>query len=468
MALEVLAKKVADILPPLPGEPAHRDFVGNEIECVYSYNPPYYAVYRTRTRVMVQFADPEVEAGEKARRQRQALLPLTALRGQINALIDGWHSAGELPDVEARTLAWHICRFLSLAWFPCRDKWNREVRKRAVRYNRRMADGIVTALEEDTATAAAQALLQEIKNDIISERTSIARIKYLFTAFAVAAGSILLILLLSSGLVSFSAPRAIWIAVGGGTAGAFFSIAIGLRGRTILIDLQNRDNIADAVLRILIGAMSGGLLLCLLLSELVHISGLSVVQGTTAAATPPAAKPQLVVFVIGFFAGFFERLVPNLLEKTNLGTQAETGRSVAAPPVMSQVVPPAVPPVVPHSATPGGGRPNGSPGQDATGDRRTADGPESPEATAEARSPTDSAGEEPAAQADADSEISSPAAAEANGEAEAATSPTVTDQGAEAVPPQAAGGAETPPDPVADAGAPEAGEDRAETPSGSG
>ena len=327
MTQEGLAKRVADILPPLPGGPPHRDFVGNEIECVYSYNPPLYAVYRTRTRVMVQFADPDVEAGEKARRQRQALLPLTALRGQVNALIDGWHCAGELPDVEARTLAWRICRFLSLAWFPCRDKWNLEIRKRGVRYSRRMADAIVTALEEDTATTTAQALLQEIKNDIISERTSIARIKYLVTAFTVAAGSILLILLLASDVMKLSSPHEIWMAVGGGTAGAFFSIVIGLRGRTILIDLQNRDNIADAVLRILIGAMSGGILLCLLLSGMVQVSGLKLENGAAS-----IAQREFVVFLLGFFAGFFERLVPNLLEKTNLGTQAQASTPPASAP----------------------------------------------------------------------------------------------------------------------------------------
>jgi len=329
MTQEILAKKVADILPPLPGEPAHRDFVGNEIECVYAYNPPFYAVYRTRTRVMVQFADPDVDAGDKARRQRQALLPLTALRGQVNALIDGWHCAGELPDVEARTVAWRICRFLSLAWFPCRDRWNLEIRKRAVRYSRRMADAIVTALEEETATTAAQALLQEIKNDIISERTSIARIKYLITAFAVAAGSILLDLLLASDWMRLSSPDEVWLAVGGGTAGAFFSIAIGLRGRTILIDLQNRDNIADAVLRILIGAMSGGILLCLLLSEMVQVSGLNLKNGGA------PTQGQFVVFLLGFFAGFFERLVPNLLEKTNLGTQAQASTPPASAPLVN-------------------------------------------------------------------------------------------------------------------------------------
>jgi hypothetical protein len=319
MSERKLAQRVAEILPPLPDQPACLDFVGNEIDCVYAYNPPLYAVYRTRARVMVQFADREVEGGQKAREQRQALLPLTALRGQVNALIDGWHSAGDLPDPGDRTLAWRICRFLSLAWLPCRDRWNAEIRKRAVRYDRRMADAIVTALEEHTATMTAQALLQEIKNDIISERTSIARIKYLLTAFAVAAGSILLILILASDQVGLRPPRdPIWIAVGGGTVGAFFSIAIGLRGRTILIDLQNRDNIADAVLRVLIGAMSGGILLCLLLSRLVEISGLKMENGAA-----PAPERDLVVFVLGFFAGFFERLVPNLLERTNLGTQSD-------------------------------------------------------------------------------------------------------------------------------------------------
>ncbi|MFL6863130.1 MAG: hypothetical protein ACJ8DZ_09030, partial [Allosphingosinicella sp.] len=120
----------------------------------------------------------------------------------------------------------------------------------------------------------------------------------------------------------------VWVGVGGGTVGAFFSIAIGLRGRTILIDLQNRDNIADAVLRVVIGCMSGGILLCLLLSRLVEISGVQVISGN--GAPTPGHDPAIVEFVLGFFAGFFERLVPNLLEKTNLGSQSAAGAT--APP----------------------------------------------------------------------------------------------------------------------------------------
>lgn len=333
------------------------DFAGNLVTCLYAFVPPRYAVYRTQARVMVHFADMPAEAAA----QRQRIACLTPLRGQISNLINGWHTAAD---------RW---------WVP----WSKvnPLRKKGMRYDRRTADAIILALDnaQPTAISTATSLLAEIKNDIISERTSMARSDYLRFA--------LLLVGLLMGFAGIAAQDfvqqrlqlpelvAVWTAVGGGALGAFFSIAIGLKSRTVLIDLQNRDNHADALLRMLIGAIAGGMLLCLLVSGLISSvidvnqmtpgSGQGGVrQGEAGKAGASQYKP-LLVFVIGFLAGFFERLVPDLLSQTNLGTKEESaGTAATAPPPgrPPQVPPPGDGPLIggaDEAARPAGGRPDG-------------------------------------------------------------------------------------------------------------
>ena len=334
----VTAARVEDVSPNRP------DFAGNAILCVYAYNPPVYAVYRTENRVMAHFADdPEVAAT-----QRAMLSCLTALRGQVNSLVDGWHNAG--GDAGS----------------------DNPLRKRAARYDRRVADALVIALGNDAATALA--LLAEIKNDIISERTSRARIAYLSVALALTVGLAMVALTLASPFLSRAVGfpgevRAVWIAVAGGTLGAFFSIAIGLKGRTVLIDLQNRDNFADASLRMLIGAIAGGMLLGILVSGLIS-SVIASDQLVLPLAEPgaPARASYLLIFVIGFVAGFFERLVPDLLSQTKLGTEENTSGVTGTPNASGPPIPPSPPPPAPAAASePGGEAGSASPGPASVG-----------------------------------------------------------------------------------------------------
>lgn len=303
-------------------QPGKADYAGNHILCVFAYSPPDYAVYRTSVRVMVQFADEK----RQARKQRAALRDLTSMRGEINGLIDGWHDPGRAQAEEGEESAPRSLADRILWWRPAQRE---QLYKRAIRYDRRVADAIVTALENDVTTA--RRLLAEVKNDIISERTSMARWSYLKLAtFLVVLGVGAMALLARWGPSAFNLDadvNQVWTAVAGGTIGAFFSIAIGLKGRTVLIDLQNRDNMADAILRILIGAIAGGILLCLLVSGLLANSLINV----------ETLKPghedysELMIFIIGFLGGFSERLVPDFLAQTNIGTKEKTGERSAPP-----------------------------------------------------------------------------------------------------------------------------------------
>lgn len=262
--------------------PNENDPGGNLVICIYIRKPPDYAVYRTPLRVMVQFADDR----KVAEIQRSALAALNPLRGQISGLIDGWHSS-KRPNVQSR----------------------------AMRYDRRVADAIVAGLEGSIADALA--LLKEIRDDIVAERKSIAQTDYLLWAASAAILFILVVAVLSAPDIHLfrNAPknaRLIWTAAAGGSIGAFFSVATALRGRSILIDLQQRDNRRDALLRMAVGTIGAAILACLLMTGLVTLGSIG---GKDLASNGNDAV--LIALVIGFLAGFSERAVPDILGKAS-------------------------------------------------------------------------------------------------------------------------------------------------------
>lgn len=264
-----------------------KDAVNGDIIAVYTRHPPEYAVYRTKERVMVHYADDPARASAQA----TALAPLNPLRGEINGLIDGWRSS--------------------------KDKG---LSAKAVRYDRRVADSLRVALEGDSANAVLD--LARIRTDIVDERISWARFQYLLGASAVSIAVILLVWILST--VAMAPPAwTLWFSLAGGTIGAFFSIAIAIRKRTVLTDLNVADNLADAVLRILIGAIAAGVLVSLL-----QMNAITLTVGE--ARLDDATKGWLAALVVAFVAGFSERLIPDLLERSGIG-QAEVAVPAVAP-----------------------------------------------------------------------------------------------------------------------------------------
>lgn len=286
-----------------------KDSCGADIIGVYAKIDNAYAIYRTKERLLVQFSDDPALGAD----QRKLLAPLGPLRGEINGLIDGWRAAD--PAVSK---GW-MSRF-----FPF---LTHDMSAKAALFDRRVADALAIALQGGSAEASV--ILASAKTDIVEERTSVARTEYVLVA-----SFILLILIGAIALItsftgaddpltpnsdgSLKVPlrtigaNAVGFAAALGALGALFSIALAIRSRETLTDLQSLDNIIDATMRMLIGAISAVLLYCLIAASYFNFS-----FGGASPLQLEAWQPGLAV--IAFVAGFSERLVGNVLGGATLG-----------------------------------------------------------------------------------------------------------------------------------------------------
>jgi hypothetical protein len=252
------------------------DLTGKLIEEVYIKVRPQYAVYRTADRVVIQYADDETLATE----QRRLMSTVNLVRAQISGLICDW----------------------------ARSRY-KAFKDKSAKYESRVASALILCLEGDGVAALAS--LNDTKEDIIAERTSWGRFEYLISASIFSLIAIGVFTVLQHKFFHFPQPSGnIWLAARAGTIGAFFSIALGIRDRTVLTNLHRRDNLADGALRILIGIVAAGVLVLMLSSKLLpafRIGDAGISGGDISWQT---------VLVVGFVAGFLERLVPDLLKQT--------------------------------------------------------------------------------------------------------------------------------------------------------
>ena len=280
-----------------------KDPMGDEIREVYSKAGNVYAVYGTSKRVKIQFSD----SPELMFEQRRALSRLHPLRGQIDGLLDEWRTSSR-PSI----------------------------RKSAGIFDRRTADALTVALQGDQAQA--ESLLKGVRQEIVEEQESIGRARYLVIATICALTVFIAFMLISAlklptqpavpagpGVIgyydaltntisrasSFIIINKIPLAAGFGALGALFSIAIGIRKRAIQPDMQNRDNIIDAILRVMIGVVSAVILFSLLRSQLVTL-GFGPKQANFGTGQ---GNEMHVAIVIAFVAGFAEMLVGDYLTK---------------------------------------------------------------------------------------------------------------------------------------------------------
>lgn len=303
------------------------DPMGDQVVEFSGYNPPFYAVYRTQRRMKIMFAD---DAAENAR-QRASLAPLNPIRGEIVGLIDGWQtSARKLELAKGKPADQASQDEPDKPWYsPARWvlSWRKHRAKRAERLNRRVGDALIWALEGDVTGSTD--VLAKIKQDIIDERTAWARFQYLIAAFsqALLAGLVLYGVHVQqantrAATVLSSEGWEVLSAGGAGALGAFFSISLAIRGRTVLPDLQWVSNIMDATLRVIIGVLAAGILEALVLAQVVH-----VVLGNNDLSS--AAGGWINIFLVGVVGGFSERLVPDLLARADV--QARSAPTTPSP-----------------------------------------------------------------------------------------------------------------------------------------
>jgi hypothetical protein len=174
--------------------------------------------------------------------------------------------------------------------------------------------------------------MNKIKADVLAERTSAARSDYMIVAAITTLTLIAAVWLVTSDWWQVHPVfKNLWPEAGFGALGALFSIALSIRDRSILTDLQSRDNAVDAILRVLIGATSAMILYSLLRAGLVEFNigaapGSKIFDEVCVPRISCTTPGQYVLIVVAFIAGFSERLVSQILNQATV-----TVRSSANP-----------------------------------------------------------------------------------------------------------------------------------------
>lgn len=261
------------------------DASGHEIETIYHNVPGVYRIYLAGGVVRVEHADDP----ELAEKQRQVIAPILSLTSDVDILIQGWRQGN------------------NSSFTPWRLAGDR-AKAKANYFSWRIADSFALAMQWHPDTA--EALLLKTKEDVLAERRAKARYYYLILAFGLAACGV------AFGFYEMQWPKGqgkwsmVQMMTGAGALGAFFSVATGLKDRTIKIDLNYFENMLDAALRITIGLIAG------LVSGWLVFSGILPLEVPDFTVEEWTAKTTMFLLVIGFLAGFLERLVPDLLAKT--------------------------------------------------------------------------------------------------------------------------------------------------------
>lgn len=225
-----------------------------------------YAVYRDRAGdVYVQYSDAPSEGDE----QRKRVLELGEERADLAALLAGWPLDRREP------------------------------------YDRKAAMALQLALDGGDISYALK-IMEAARGDAHRERAVAGRLQYLG---GVVTGGLLLGALVGAAGASGLLPDSLRAAGAAGLLGAAFSAVLAVKNRTVALDTNRRGNLLDGSLRLVIGLVSGGLLILLLESGILERFQFD------GAPLSIARFEWKGVVVLGFIAGFIERLVPDLLNK---------------------------------------------------------------------------------------------------------------------------------------------------------
>lgn len=245
---------------------------GARIDDVY-FARSRYAIYASEGRILIQYSDDE----DVADKQISTISGILPLRDKLD----------------------YLSRHLAQCSVPdC--------------YKIQTAEALRLGLEGQCE--AARITIQEAVSDITETLARIGRLVYLKYAalmlgFWYAALIVIDYVAIALGLGEPEMVNLFTLALCGGVTGAFLSIAIAIRARTVTIDGDNKSNATDAALRIAIGLISASVLYTILVSGIlpeIKLGGF---------ALNAQEMRWEAAFLVGIAAGFLERLVPDLLEK---------------------------------------------------------------------------------------------------------------------------------------------------------
>jgi hypothetical protein len=320
------------LAPTAPAEPAQsmcaltvggKDERGNTVKYIYACDPDYVIYYSrlehgaagngaqgggTRPhglRRLVRFAGRPVHdvayesegvqaqlspVPAKRQSQRRDLLLLGTERAKLQALLSGWQRRQSYDS--------SIATALQLA-----------------------LDGTGDGTSDAASAKNAIETLTNARDAILSEREIAGRAQY--AKFTLLGGLVGFLLLSFAQHNLFHGSGLFWLGSQAGLLGGILSIAIGIRKRTVALDIGVAGNLSDSALRLLIAAVSGGTLVLLFATGLLP-------SLHTLAGEMNGVQSMPFVLLLGIIAGFVEQLVPSLLEEQ--GQRMTDGGAAKVPP----------------------------------------------------------------------------------------------------------------------------------------
>lgn len=294
-----------------PLKVGERDERGNTVEYIYARDP-HYIVYFSRLQQRDAPGDAGGHRGAAAQWRRWWPFAHRAARAEADPT-DTWKGVqAQLSNDQPRRRTQRR-NLLSVGVERAKLQALLSDWPRRLGYDASIAIALQMALDGDGTEndpSAKQALetLSDARASLLGEREVDLRAQYVSSTLRLGVLGFLMLLGLHLALpASWITLDGVWVGCEAGLIGAILSIAIGLRRRTVSLDIGIKGNRSDCILRLIIGAVSGGTLVLLFASGL--LPKLATSQGVM--------DHQSIAFamLLGVVGGFVEQLVPSLLEE---------------------------------------------------------------------------------------------------------------------------------------------------------